>query len=499
VRHAIRAAYVLGYDGRGHVLIPDGEVIFDGDTIIHVGPRTEDPVGWEHDCGRALLLPGFVDLNALGDIDHTVLELDLPAASTAGLTWSADYVAQGPADVLTFDETCLGAKWALVQLIRNGITTALPVTSLLARAWAESFAEFVDIASIAADLGLRTYLGPSFRSAVHVLRDNGTSALVEDEDRGRAGLREAIRFIEHIDGSHGGLIRGLLVPSTIETCSPQLIRDAAEAARGLGLPMRLHCCQSAREMRVLHDRHRCTSIEHLARLGALGAQALLPHAIEVGGPDGNPEKMRGDLDLLVESGSTIVHCPLVMARHGRALQSFGRLWRREASIGLGTDTAPPDMIANLQIGLFTARLVDRLEPPVSAAEYLCAATLGGARALGRSDLGRLAPGAKADIIAVDLSDAHHAPIHDPVRSLFLSASGQNVRHVWIAGRQVMRDRMIPGVDVAALESSARAIFGKIRAAYSRRDIRHRSADELFPLSYALRPTAAVAPMPEAYN
>lgn len=499
MRQVIRAAYVLGHDGRDHVLIPDGEVVIDGDRIVAVGPKSGGAAERLQDCGRALLMPGFIDLNALGDVDHTVLKLDLPAASAAGLTWSAAYAAQGAEDVLSAEETLSGARWALVQLIRNGITTALPVTSLLARAWAETAAEFTDIAAIAAELGLRTYLGPSFRSAVHVLRADGTPDLVEDEARGLQGLGDAIGFIERMDGSHGGLIRGLLVPSTIETCSPRLIREAAAAARRLGVPMRLHCCQSAREARLIDARYGCTSIEHLARLEALGPHALLPHAVELGGPDGDPGKARRDLALLVDSGSSIVHCPLVMARHGRALHGFGRLWRQDASVGLGTDTAPPDMIANLQMGLFTARIVDRLEPPVAPAEYLRAATLGGARALGRPDLGRLAPGAQADLIAVDLSDALHTPLYDPVHSLFLTAAGRDVRHVWIAGRPVMQDRQIPGVDMAALEASAQAIFAKIRAAYSRRDSGRRPADALFPMSFPPRPIGAAASVLKVHN
>lgn len=497
MRSTIRAAFVLSYDGRDHLLVPDGEVIVEDSIIRSVGPQSATAAGNIVDCGQALLLPGFIDLNALGDVDHTVLKLDLPATSAAALSWSTAYLARGPVDTLSPEETRLGAKWALVQLIRNGITTALPVTSLLARAWAESKEEFLDISAIAADLGLRTYLGPSFRSAVHAIRDNGAPTMVEDEARGRAGLRDAIEFVEQIDGRAGGLIRGLLVPSTIDTCSPDLIRATAAAARELGVPMRLHCAQSAREARVIQERHGCSSIELLAQLEALGPHALLPHATELGGPEASPAKIQRDLDLLVDSGSVIVHCPLVMARHGRALYSFGRLWRQGASIGLGTDTAPPDMIANMQAGLMTGRLVDRLEPPLSPAEYLRAATLGGARALGRSDLGRLEPGAQADIIAVDLMDAHHAPLYDPVHSLFLTASGRDVRHVWIAGRLVMCDRQIPGIDLDKLEAGAGEIFAKLRAAYSDRDVKRRPAAELFPMSFAARRSAT--PMSEVRN
>ena len=74
-------------------------------------------------------------------------------------------------------------------------------------------------------------------------------------------------------------------------------------------------------------------------------------------------------------------------------------------IALGTDTAPPDMILNMQVGIILARVIDGSAAAVRSEDYYDAATIGGADALRRDDLGRLAPGAKADITVFDLSDA----------------------------------------------------------------------------------------------
>jgi cytosine/adenosine deaminase-related metal-dependent hydrolase len=477
----LRSEWVLGFDGQDHVLLRDAEVVFSGGSIRFVGTGWAGWIDQDRDLGRSLLMPGFIDLNALGDIDHTILKFDIPREVVSGLTWAEAYAARGPREVLSLEETLAGARYALAQLVRNGITTALPVTSLLARAWAESFDEFAAIAEIAAGLGLRTYLGPSFRSAVHVVRADGTSGRYTDIPRGEAGLQAAIRFVETFDGTHDGLIRGLLVPSTIDTCEPTLIRATAEAARRLGVPMRLHCCQSAREVQLIHEQFGRTSIEHLEALGALGPCILLPHAVELGGP--RAERAQQDLDRLIESGSSIVYCPLVMARHGRVLRGFGRLCERRASIGLGTDTAHPDMLRNLQIGLEAARIADPDGPPVRVNDLIRTATLGAARALGRDDLGRLAAGARADIIAIDLGAPHHGPIHDPVQALFLSATGRDVTDVWIEGRQAMCRREVRGLDLAALHDRAQEILEKLRAAYPERDSASRSAAILFPPSF----------------
>jgi len=100
-----------------------------------------------------------------------------------------------------------------------------------------------------------------------------------------------------------------------------------------------------------------------------------------------------DLEIIAASGATVVHCPLVSARGGRALDSFARYRRQGLRIGIGTDTWPPDVILNLQVGLMLSRVMDGDPTSVTAQDMFDAATIGGANALDRPDLGRLMPGA----------------------------------------------------------------------------------------------------------
>ena len=116
-------------------------------------------------------------------------------------------------------------------------------------------------------------------------------------------------------------------------------------------------------------------------------------------------------------------------------------------------------------------------------ELFHAATVGGATALGRDDLGRLAVGAKADIVMLDLDAPGMRPVRDPLRSFFFSAADRAVRHVFVDGRQVVKDGEVLTIDRRALAGplqEAQAAFVR-NAPYV--DFRGRSADEIAPLSF----------------
>jgi 5-methylthioadenosine/S-adenosylhomocysteine deaminase len=124
----------------------------------------------------------------------------------------------------------------------------------------------------------------------------------------------------------------------------------------------------------------------------------------------------------------------------------------------------------------------------TAAEVFSAATLGGARALGRDDLGRLAPGAKADIVIVDLTGngtLRYGPVRDPIKSLVECGIGDDVETVVIDGAVRMRDRVIPGVDMAALRREAQEAGEDVWARFQEWDPLSRRAEEMSPWSFPL--------------
>ena len=481
-RQLLSARWIVGHDGGRHRLIENGEVVFDDGRIVFVGRNFPGSVARRTDYGNALIGPGFVDLDALSDLDTTILAFDNQPAWKKGRVWPRSYVEAGPFEMLAREDLAFQKRYAFASLIRNGITTALPIASLFYRAWGETVEEFADAAGAAADLGLRTYLGPAYRTGNQLVETDGRITTYYDEARGLAELEAAIGFCKTFEGAAGDLIRTMLSPDRIETCTPELVRRTAAAGRELGVPVRQHSCQSKIEYDLVVHQHGMSPPEWMASLGLLNERTLLPHGTFVSGSRHISRPGR-DLEIIRDAGSTIVHCPLVSGRHGNVIDNFGRYREMGIRIGLGTDTAPPDMIENMRVGMILTRVITGTVAAVRSEDYYDAATIGGADALKRSDLGRLVEGACADLTVFDLDRPHLGQVIDPIQTMMLSGHGRDFSTVVIDGRIVMENRLIPGIDEAADKIRAQAQFERLMAMYPKRTHGHPPVGAIFSSSY----------------
>jgi cytosine/adenosine deaminase-related metal-dependent hydrolase len=479
MRTLLTAEFVVGFDGHSHVMWRNGEVVFSGNTIEFVGRNFPGTVDRRVDYGRALIGPGLIDLDALGDLDSGVLGFDNGDKREMGRLWSEDYLREGSRESYTLEEEVFKYRYAFSQLLRNGITTALPITSMYYRDWAEHYDEFAAVAGVAGELGIRAYLGPCYMSGITYVRRDRSLDQFWDEPRGLKGLDEALRFFRDFDGAHGGLVRGMFAPDRIETCTPELLARTEAASRELNAPVRLHCCQSVNEFELVKQLRNTTPLGWLEQLGLLNERAILPHGIYLSGHPKVSEKGDDDWRRLTTSGASIAHCPAVFARMGEALDSFGKYCAAGINIGLGTDTWPPDLLHNMQIGLYVARMMEGDANHTSTADLYNAATLGGAKALGRDDLGRLSVGAQADIVVFDLNGEHLGPFFDPLKNLVLAGRGSDCRASYIAGRRVMEDFQVTGVDMAALQAQADRQFQKLMASHQSRAFGNPPPERLF--------------------
>lgn len=481
----VSARWVIGWDGSSHRIIENGEVVFGQGVISFVGRGWKGPVDRRIDCGNAVLGPGFIDLDALSDIDSTILAFDNSPGWKKGRIWAAEYLARGPRDAIPEAGMDFAKRWAWLHLLQQGITTAAPIASIIYREWSETTEEWERAVDIASEVGLRVYLGPAYCSGRSIVDEQGRFSLHLDPERGMAGLEAAKAFARRHDGSQGGLVRAFLAPDRIEGCTEALLRASRDAALELGVPIRLHCCQSEIEVCTIAERFgsETGSLKWLQDIGFLDAMPLLPHGTRLGGARPTDASIEADLSRLAGSGATVVHCPLVMARHGQALRSFAALRRRGIPLAMGTDTFPADMLLNLQVGVMMARVVDASEAAVSAADLYHAATVGGADALRRADLGRLAVGCRADLTVFDLDDPRTGPFVDPIQSMVIGGAGLGFRHVFVDGRQVIRDRLPPDHDLAQLHAEMNRIYAGFRQSYPERAPGHSDVDSLFPPAF----------------
>ena len=473
-RTALAARWIVAHRDGGHRLLENGEVVFDADRIIHVGARFNGDVARRIDLGEVLISPGLIDLDALSDLDTTMLGVDCGPAWAKGRVWPESYVNRGPYEMYTPEELAFQKRFSFAQLLCNGITSALPIASLFYREWGETVAEFEAAAEAAGDLGLRVWLGPAYRSGGMVCTAPGVLEPRFDQARGMSGLEDAVRFITAQAGRFDGLVQGMLAPDRVETCTQELLARTMAVADDLDVPVRLHMAQGQMERDTVQALHGTTAPKWMAGFGALTPRLIAPHATYA---------TEDDLHLYADHGVTVAHCPLVFARSGAMLRSFAKLRRMGINIGMGTDTAPPDMVLNMAVGVMMARMAGDSIHDAAPEHMLDAATLGGAKALGRSDLGRLEPGAKADIAIFDMQDALMAPRVDPVRTLILGATGRVTQAVFVDGRLSMRDGQVAGFDMTAARARAQAQFDGLRAKYPDRTWGHPPVDDIFPPAY----------------
>ncbi|MDQ0201283.1 amidohydrolase family protein [Neobacillus ginsengisoli] len=481
----LKGKYVIGYDGFDHVLLKNAEVVYEKDTIIYVGKNYSGEVDEIIDVGNAVISPGFIDLNALGDIDHDILHIEANTNRQKNLLWSERYTEKGHHEVMTEEEEAFKSLFAYSQLILHGITTAMPITSVFYKKWAETYEEIAVAAKHAGNLGLRLYIGPSYQSGIRVVQPDGSIKLYWDEEAGRAGLQSAVQFVEEFDGANNGLVRGMLAPERIECQTVESLKKTKYYSEKLGVPIKLHAAQGSFEYHTIVKTHGVTPIKYLYNLGFLGSKTGIPHAHFISGFSEAQTGEGDDLQLLKETNTTVIHCPLIIGRHGSALETFAKYKRAGINLALGTDTFPPDLFQNIRIGSMLSRIQEKEVEESSYADLFRAATIGAATFLGRDDLGRIAVGAKADIIAIDLDGFHMGVLDDPIRTMFVSGTGRDVKLSIINGRIVMKDQKIPNLDLDEIKEKGQVYFEKMKKGYLERDYQQLSETELFPPSFKI--------------
>ena len=167
-----------------------------------------------------------------------------------------------------------------------------------------------------------------------------------------------------------------------------------------------------------------------------------------------------DIALLAETGTHVVHASYRKAKEG-ITSPFWEFIERGVNVAIATDSFSHDMVLDLKLACLLGKVRQhRVDAPDAERALICA-THGAARALGRTDLGHLMPGARGDVTVVALDSVFSAPVFDPVRALVYYAGAADIRHTLVEGRCVVRDGAIPGVDLAALRRTVTTACEKL--------------------------------------
>jgi cytosine/adenosine deaminase-related metal-dependent hydrolase len=337
---------------------------------------------------------------------------------------------------LTPDDVEAASALALAELALGGCTTAADHHYVVPDG---DDSVFDAIARSVRRIGIRAYIA---RGSMDLGQSKGglpPDSVVQDRDAILASTESVFRRLH--DGER--------ISVTVAPCSPfsataELMSESAVLARRLGARLHTHLAETRDEERVCLDRFGKRPLELLDDLGWIGSDVWIAHGIHF---DDSEVRRLG------RAGTGIAHCPSSNCRLGSGIARVVDLRAAGAPVGLGVDGVASNEVGTLfpemRMALYLARQRDMSATSFSPADALELATEGGARCLGRDDIGRLDPGLRADVVVWPGHDL--ADVLDPIAGLVLGPE-RRARHVFVDGTAVVADGQLVGADIDSLRA-----------------------------------------------
>ena len=456
MRTLIRASWVVGYEGGQHQVIRDGVCVVEDDHILHVGKSFDGQTDRVIEAPGRLISPGFISTHqhaVSNSIEYVYLDRGAPELQTRNYLngFAAVKGKERP-----HEDWETSVTWALGVRLRSGCTT---LVDLGAPGSSERFVGLVD------KLGIRTYTGPMYLNESTFFDEEGRIVTEWHEERGMSGLRAALAFAEKYDGSCGGRVKAILCPGHTDTVSKEVMAETAKESRRHNLPVTIHTAINVPEFQKSLDRYRRTPMQLLDDVGLLAPHVILGHAVLASGHSWTNFAESGDIELMGRRGATISHSPFKYLHMGLHLESLQRYVDAGVNVTIGTDFAPGDILAEARYTMLASRVADRSFLSGTPRQVFDAATVNPAKALGRDDLGRLAPGSKADVVLFDMRKMHFGAIFDPIKSLVELGSASDVELVMVDGKPLVEDGQLLNMDqptvLAGLQSEAEKLWASM--------------------------------------
>jgi cytosine/adenosine deaminase-related metal-dependent hydrolase len=436
----IEGGRIVAFDGTEHRLLEDGIVVYEGDTIVHVGKSYSGSLNRKIDARKRLVIPGLVNIHS--HFGSNPYSKSYRGDGSTREVYNSDLFDRGKAfgASITKEEYVNSVSFSLARQLKSGVTTVVEMGSVDALGDKES----VDLT---AKSGIRAYLLKAVRSGTYYTEDGhdvkftNFDGNVWDDTQGFTQLKGAMDFIREYDGSHGGRIKSFLYPSAVYNCSPDIFREVRRLANENNLLISSHVSEAALTFREMIRRHGKTPTEHLADLGILGPDFISGHSIIVSGhsKSGYADPWDRDIALLADTGSTVAHCPIVFSRYGIAMESYSKFLRMGVNVGIGTDSFPQDLLREMRLASTLSKVVEGEASVATSLDIFNSVTICGADALHRQDIGRITVGAKADLILIKLDSFNMAPLRDPIRNLVQLAESSDVDMVIVDGETLVED------------------------------------------------------------
>ncbi len=401
------------------------------------------------DLSGQIVLPGMV--NTHHHLDQT-LTRNLPQAQNINLfPWlKAHYEIWAQR---TPEASELSTLVGLAELAASGCTTVFDHAYVF-----QNGCRVDDQIAAAKEIGVRFHVSRGSMSLGESKGGLPPDSCVEDEDD---ILEDSVRVIERYhDSSIGSMTQLVLAPCSPFSVSADLMRESAKLAREYGVRLHTHLCETFDEERYTLETHRLRPVAWMETLDWLGDDVWFAHAIHV-----NDDEIRR----FAQTGSGAAHCPCSNMRLASGIAPVKKYMDAGVKVGIGVDGSASNDASNMLLEVRQTMLLARLRmgllppegpqsvlstsDPLRAGEWMTArqalelATRGGARVLGRDDIGQLAPGKCADFFSLDLHAVDYAgALSDPVAAVVFCAP-QKTHYTVIGGRVVVETGAITTVDM----------------------------------------------------
>ena len=419
-------------------IVTDAAIVVAGGAIVEIGKTaqfgTEDAFDSVFDAAGMVALPGLIDTHAhadqsllrgLGDCHHWIPFLD--DIIDPWLT------RRDPADGV------LANQLAMVEMLRAGTTCFVSPN-------VDPRDDYAALTSAVEALGIRAVLG---RFCI---------AGGETEREARDRVDEASALMAPWRRDLVAMWFGLDVPRRPgDRDYPYFYKAVADAARDLDTGVVYHFCSEFEDAVYIQNQYGQRPAEWSRDNHALGENVLLINGCQM-----TPLEMR----ILAETGAHLAHSPVANMKMATGILPLPDVLAAGVNVSLGTDGALNnngyDMFAEMKAACLLQNATRRSASALTAHQALELATINGARAIGRADLGSLEPGKRADIVLLDMGTPSLLPVHDLISNIVFSGCGANVHTVFIEGRKVVDARRVTGIDEAALGKKVETRAAAIR-------------------------------------
>lgn len=274
-------------------------------------------------------------------------------------------------------------------------------------------------------------------------------------------LEAMLADIEHLVSRYhqpadDAMRRVVLAPTTPTfSVSPDNLRELARSARAMGIRLHSHLSETTDYVGYCREVHNTTPVEFCRQHEWLGPDVWFAHMVHVADEE---------LPLLAETGTGVAHCPQSNCRLGSGVARIPDMAKLGIPISLAVDGAASNEAADMIQEAHTAWLVHRAVGGADATtveDVVHWGTRGGAEVLGLPSLGYVAPGYAADLVVYPLDQLRYAGLHDPGIGPVVAGGSVFPRHVFVQGRPVVENGIIPGLDLEEVRAKAAAAVGRL--------------------------------------